>query len=120
MDFPGSATWATAVAIRVAFSALRRRRHQSSPLEELEQGSLELSGEPSWVDEPGQAVDQRALLDAAPRDPGGPVAVQVCRERFFVPAGCESRPGKGRPGRVAIPAAVEVTKRSKPGRKKAA
>ena len=29
---------------------------------------------------------------------------------------CKSCPGKGRPGRVAIPAAMEVTKWSKPGR----
>jgi len=28
----------------------------------------------------------------------------------------ESCPGKGRPGRVAIPAVVEITKRLKPGR----
>jgi len=32
----------------------------------------------------------------------------------------KSCPGKGRPGRVAIPAAMEVTKWSKPGRHKTA
>ncbi len=32
----------------------------------------------------------------------------------------QSRPGKGRPSRVAIPAVVEATKRLKPGRKEAA
>ncbi len=40
----------------------------------------------------------------------------VCRAKARCSGRCKSCPGKGRPDRVAIPAAMEVTKWSKPGR----
>jgi len=40
------------------------------------------------------------------------VPVQGRREKARCSSGCKSRPGKGRPGRVAIPAAAEATKPS--------
>ncbi len=48
------------------------------------------------------------------------VVVQVCRAKVRCSNRWKSCPGKGRPGRVAIPAAMEATKWSKPGRQKAA
>ena len=48
------------------------------------------------------------------------VLVHVCRAKVRRSSRCKSCPGKGRRGRVAIPAIVEVTKRLKPGRQKAA
>ena len=54
------------------------------------------------------------------RSVGMAVLVHVCRDKVRCSNRCKSCPGKGRPGRVAIPAAMEVTKWSKPGRKKAA
>jgi len=49
----------------------------------------------------------------------GPVLVHVCRAKVRWSSGCKSRRGKGRPGRVAIPATAEATRRSKPGRQEA-
>jgi hypothetical protein len=48
------------------------------------------------------------------------VLVHVCRAKVRCSNRWKSCPGKGRPGRVAIPAAREVTNGSKPGRHKAA
>ena len=48
------------------------------------------------------------------------VVVQVCRAKARCSSRCKSCPGTGRPDRVAIPAAMEVTKWSKPGKHKAA
>ncbi len=53
-------TWATAVAVRVALSALRRRRHDLRPV-----GVLELPGvEPLKENpvDPGRAAERRSLL----------------------------------------------------------
>ncbi len=38
----------------------------------------------------------------------------VCRDKAECSSGCKSRPGKGRPSRVATSAMVEVTKPSEP------
>ncbi len=70
-------------------------------------------------------ADPRSDVHFYINSPGGSVsAVLVCWSRCAVKVRCSNRrkscPGKGRPGRVAIPAAMEVTKWSKPGRKKAA
>ena len=43
--------------------------------------------------------------------------VQVCREKALRFSRRKSCPGKGRPGRVAIPAPMDVTIWSKPGMK---
>jgi len=48
------------------------------------------------------------------------VLVQVRRAKVRCSNRCESCPGKGRPGRVAISAVAEVTKWPEPGRQKAA
>jgi hypothetical protein len=53
-------------------------------------------------------------------DVGYGEAAQVCREKVRCSSRWKSCPGKGRPGRVAILTDVEVTKRSKLGRQKAA
>lgn len=50
-------TWATAVAIRVAFSALRKRRWDQAPVEELERL-------PSDTLDPGNMAERTDLLDA--------------------------------------------------------
>jgi len=53
-------TWATAVAVRVAFGALRRRRYREGSLEDLELGDAETAaGSP-----PGAALDRESLLGA--------------------------------------------------------
>ena len=61
-------TWATAIAVRVALSSLRRGRFPSQSLEELELGTVEAaSGAFSAEPDPGHAVDQRPLLEALHR-----------------------------------------------------
>ena len=54
-------TWAMAVALRTAFSVLRRRRHDRQPLDELELESIELSVTGA---DPADITEQRDLLDA--------------------------------------------------------
>lgn len=56
-------TWASAIAVRVALSALRRRRHATRSLEALESGAAAPDGgvEPGTLD-PGRAMDQQTLL----------------------------------------------------------
>ena len=61
-------TWATAVAVRVALSSLRRRRYQHRPLEELELGTVKpATGAVSVDHDPGLAFDRRMLLEALHR-----------------------------------------------------
>jgi hypothetical protein len=67
------------------------------------------------VSEGDVSVDPRPKRSKLPG-----VLVQVRRAKVRCSNRCESCPGKGRPGRVAIPAAAEVTKRPEPGRKEAA
>jgi RNA polymerase sigma-70 factor (ECF subfamily) len=52
-------TWATAIAVNIAYSALRRRRHRHLNLEDaIEAGAAALSHEPS----PDTELDREALL----------------------------------------------------------
>jgi hypothetical protein len=60
------------------------------------------------------------MLTSLALAPAAGARVQVCRVKVRCSSRWKSCPGKGRPGRVAIPAAMEVTKWSKPGRQKAA
>ena len=57
-------TWATAIATRVAFSALRRRRFQDVSLDELTSGS-EDSGDAGTVDlaDPARELGKKSLLE---------------------------------------------------------
>ncbi len=58
-------TWATAVAVRVALSALRRRRYRYQPLEDLElETAKPVAGGPSAARDPGQASDRETLVAA--------------------------------------------------------
>ncbi len=59
-------TWATAVAVRVALSSLRRRRFASTSLDEPALETVEPAAAKSEND-PGLALDRRPLLDALHR-----------------------------------------------------
>ena len=57
-------TWATAVAVRVALSSLRRRRYLHRPLEELELGTVKPASDAYSVGrDPSHAIDRMTLLD---------------------------------------------------------
>lgn len=61
-------TWASAVAIRVALSALRRRRYKHCPLEDIECGFAGAApASYSIVEDPGDAIDRSTLLAALQR-----------------------------------------------------
>ncbi len=61
-------TWATAVAIRVALSALRRRRYDQKPLEDLDfGGAIPVAGVPFAAPDPGRASERRSLLETLHR-----------------------------------------------------
>ncbi len=56
-------TWATAVAVRVALSSLRRRRYAHQSLEELElRTGKPVAGTYSVRSDPGHAIDRKSLL----------------------------------------------------------
>ncbi len=61
-------TWATAVAVRVALSSLRRRSYQHRPLEDLDLGTVTpAAGAYSVGRDPGHAIDRRTLLETLHR-----------------------------------------------------
>lgn len=61
-------TWATTIALRVAYTSLRRRRHAHVSLEELNREPAEASWIPSAANpDPSRSVEREEMLDALRR-----------------------------------------------------